>query len=64
MALHLFAKADTNGDGAISAEEYEAAGYSRFGGSFEALDADVDGAVTEAEYLDAFTRAHAPGENA
>ena len=64
IAAHLFAKADADDDGFITAEEYEAAGFSRFGGSFAALDGDVDGAVSESEYIAAFARHHAPGEDA
>ncbi|MEL7466654.1 MAG: hypothetical protein AAFN79_21450 [Pseudomonadota bacterium] len=63
IAAHLFSKADADGDGVMTAEEYDASGFSRFGGSFKALDGDVDGAVSEEEYIDAFSRHHSPGEN-
>ena len=61
---HIFEAADGNADGALTAEEYAAAGLERYGVSFEQTDADGDGATTLEEYRALYDRHHpAPAED-
>ena len=54
----LFDTADENGDGRLTAAEYERAGLERYGLTFEESDLDADGATTWAEYLELFEAHH------
>lgn len=58
IAQQIFAKADTNGDGALTQAEHEAAGLGRFGASFADFDLDKDSTVTLEEYEAVFKRHH------
>lgn len=51
VVRHVFEAADTNGDGALTSEEYAKAGLAGFGVGFEAGDADSDGRLTASEYM-------------
>jgi hypothetical protein len=62
IAEHIFDMSDTNGDDALSPEEFAAAGLERYGMNFEAYDVDEDGFTSFDEYLDVFEAHHPPGE--
>ncbi len=57
---HIFDVADTNEDGALSADEYADAQLSDFGLTFEQCDTNQDGSLASGEYLDLYNAHHAP----
>ena len=57
---HIFDVADTNEDGALSADEYAEAELFDFGLTFEQCDTNQDGSLTSGEYLDLYNAHHAP----
>jgi hypothetical protein len=59
---HIFDKADTDRSGSLTPAEYGAAGLERFGVAFEGYDANADGEISAAEYLELYERHHAPGD--
>ena len=56
---HIFDVADTNEDGALSADEYADAELSDFGLTFEQCDTNQDGSLAFGEYLDLYSAHHA-----
>ena len=62
VVRHIFEVSDTDDSGALSPEEYAAAGLERFGVTFEDCDADGDGETTFAEYLALYDRHHQGGD--
>ncbi len=58
LAQRIFEAADSNGDGALTAEEHGKAGLGRFGASFGDFDLDGDSRVTWSEYKTLFQRHH------
>ncbi len=58
IAEHIFTKADVDGDGAMTPDEYAGGGLGNYGASFEDFDLDGDGRVTIAEYRKVFLRIH------
>ncbi|WP_264465767.1 penta-EF hand family protein [Roseitranquillus sediminis] len=50
MAERMIERLDQDGDGTVDAEELAARGEGRHGGMLRMMDADWDGAVTEAEF--------------
>ena len=61
---HIFEMADQDSDGALSPDEYDAAGLERYGVTFEQTDANGDGETTLAEYLELYERYHGPPDDA
>ena len=57
-----FKKADTNGDGALSKAEADAAGMKRLSANFDKIDANKDGKITPEE-MKAARGAHKGGRN-
>ena len=64
MAQRIFEAADSNADGALTAEEHGNAGLGRFGASFDDFDLDGDSRVTWSEYKALFERHHKPAGRA
>ncbi len=62
IAEHIFDMSDTDGDDALSPDEFKAAGLERYGVGFEAYDVDEDGFASIDEYLDFFEAHHPSGE--
>lgn len=58
VAEHIFAKTDTDNDGAVTPAEYTAAGLGKYGVSFENFDADKNELITLAEYRTLFVKFH------
>lgn len=61
--VHMFAAADLNEDGVLTAGEYEEAGLAEMGIAFDDCDLDSDGLLTAAEYLVLFRMHHPPGDD-
>lgn len=59
---HIFDVADSNEDGALSADEYADAQLADFGLTFEQCDTNQDGSLASSEYLDLYNAHHAPVE--
>ena len=57
---HIFRSADLDESGSLDANEYEKAGLSGMGVSFEDCDANDDGATSLEEYLDLYRKHHPP----
>ncbi len=62
IAAHIFDISDLDQNEELSPSEYEAAELDRYGVSFEAFDANGDGATSFDEYMDLFEIHHAPKE--
>ena len=62
IARHIFEAADTDGDGALTRDEYAEAGLAKFGVRFEDSDADSDGRLTAGEYVQLYLEHH-PSED-
>jgi hypothetical protein len=60
VAGHLFDMSDTNADGVLSPEEFDAAGLERYGVTFSEFDADGNGETSVDEYFDLFEFHHPP----
>lgn len=58
IARHIFEAADTDGDGALTPEEYADAGLAGFGVTFEDSDADSDGRLTAGEFMQLYLEHH------
>ena len=56
IVQHIFAFADANSDGSLTAEEYVDAGLLSYGITFEEADADGDGRTSIAEYAALYHR--------
>ena len=62
MAGRIFDDADQDADGNLSVDEFDRAGFGRFGSTFEDMDANEDGIMTRAEYLEFYDRIHKSGK--
>jgi hypothetical protein len=62
MVDHIFEVADANGDGVLTADEYEAAGLQGFGVTFEQSDLDGNGETSRDEYRELYHRHHSSGD--
>ena len=58
IAQQIFARADSDGNGALTEAEHKAAGLGRFGASFADFDLNNDSTVTLQEYEAVFERFH------
>ncbi len=61
VVLHIFQFADTDGDGLLSAAEYEEAGLGGYGLTFEQSDLDGNGETSWEEYLELYLQHHPEG---
>ena len=59
---HIFVSADSNQDDILTPAEYDGAGLERFGVTFAESDADGDGLLTLAEYVELYERHHPSGD--
>jgi hypothetical protein len=59
---HIFDMSDTDGDNALSPEEFAASELERYGVDFDDYDVDGDGFTSFDEYLDFFEAHHPPEE--
>ena len=60
VVQHIFDSADSNGDGSLTPDEYDAAGLQSYGVPFAAYDTNEDGLTSWDEYLALYERHHAP----
>lgn len=58
---HIFDVADTDGDGFLTATEYDTAGLQTYGVGFAESDANGDGRTSLDEYLTLYEKHHPPG---
>lgn len=62
VAAHIFDMSDTNSDDHLSPEEFAAGGLERYGGPFDAYDANGDGRTSADEFFDVFDAHHPPNK--
>ena len=62
IAEHIFDMSDTDGDNALSPEEFAASELERYGVDFDDYDVDGDGFTSFDEYLNFFEAHHPPEE--